>query len=1108
MTDSAPVQPGRQVVHGPGSDPVPPISTPASSVPGIETGRSTTDAASDPATAVASPSGTLPPAASLPLPAAPSADGAVEVEQISKSEIIRQKELELHDQFSVLVIDDIEYDEITRVLLEGHRDRIHSIMDRMSAAAAELIGTDTGSLIIRSYVETVEGGSMNGATDSAVIMAQSAARCLAAIAEHATGRFLIQRCDGMIERLLAKVCYPGVSDVLEYLISDPRINLSVANAYSRLQSFNIDGLILAGEIAARLVGPLLTQAAAGDRMALTALEHLLLRNLKPDWQNSEKSTIIDSIKATLSDRTGGKSCTSVICNLFEDDSEFAHFLLECLVSDAQMVTAFAGAFASLHNNRQNVSIRPYTVSLFGPLISLGTEAANQAIEFLNPAETGWLGIKELTTLAESHSSLAACAGQILSDISEEDERLLISHIDKSIVEELVEVASGLGARIHWLDVDQGVLMRLLANPEQKAQLIVYHLLVWRAESETAIKTLNSLASYDKTAPILASAFATLLSEGGWKTESMELNTIKELITLAESHGVSKERRDFFISKLTDTKLLKRQLQLAAKRPGAITDVLYTLQRYIPRESFLRYIPCVVTTLSQNSPYTDKALRLLSQLLRVPLAQSGKYSKGIEERFRALIHQRMKDATNVLVATYCFGGVSQLVRLAKEGKGSQRSDAAEALAELLEGLYRLDDGMQFDSIFREIGKIKDGTIKQRWLFRDPDALTEAASNGGGISTLIKRAVVEAGGIGAAGELLKSITPTPRRNAICVLMRLLDELVSRVRSVQGSVQGAEREEATRLLRTLAREALLERDIDNPPSSIQALIDLTSSDVESKKYLGVDVLHRLSLESVNAIMISKLGGVPCLLGLLDSDKCRELALTTLANLLRSDVGDEGVRVVLDKAMPTGTLRVRDHIVMGDGIRRLVDCLETRSDAERRMVALAIGRLATDARNVTAIAQSGCLPLLVDMVSNEGDEEGQYYAGHALANLASNESNRKQIANLRGVTSFISLLQSERNVMKGLAIFALHKLALDGSVRAQILEGGGLNALRLLIQSGAGGELVERTVALLERGPEALTTTNGGMPGRKVTKKDHILPHLFDSETPMDWVRTYAMK
>ena len=247
---------------------------------------------------------------------------------------------------------------------------------------------------------------------------------------------------------------------------------------------------------------------------------------------------------------------------------------------------------------------------------------------------------------------------------------------------------------------------------------------------------------------------------------------------------------------------------------------------------------------------------------------------------------------------------------------------------------------------------------------------------------------------------------------------------------------------MLRTLAREALLERDIDNPPSSIQALIDLTSSDVESKKYLGVDVLHRLSLESVNAIMISKLGGVPCLLGLLDSDKCRELALTTLANLLRSDVGDEGVRVVLDKAMPTGTLRVRDHIVMGDGIRRLVDCLETRSDAERRMVALAIGRLATDARNVTAIAQSGCLPLLVDMVSNEGDEEGQYYAGHALANIASNESNRKQIANLRGVTSFISLLQSERNVMKGLAIFALHKLALDGSVRAQILEGGCLNA------------------------------------------------------------------
>ncbi|KAG3146490.1 hypothetical protein C6341_g18000 [Phytophthora cactorum] len=114
--------------------------------------------------------------------------------------------------------------------------------------------------------------------------------------------------------------------------------------------------------------------------------------------------------------------------------------------------------------------------------------------------------------------------------------------------------------------------------------------------------------------------------------------------------------------------------------------------------------------------------------------------------------------------------------------------------------------------------------------------------------------------------------------------------------------------------------------------------------------------------------------------------------------------------------------------------------------------------AKATKTLPNSGIFALLVDMLT-EGNKRLTVWTVDAIGNLADNDDARVVIANEGAVTPLIELLHAGSNAEKGLAAYALGRLACDSKTNSLAFEAGG--AISYLVELLVAGTNVEKTFA-----------------------------------------------
>ncbi|KAG4048072.1 hypothetical protein PC123_g16588 [Phytophthora cactorum] len=114
--------------------------------------------------------------------------------------------------------------------------------------------------------------------------------------------------------------------------------------------------------------------------------------------------------------------------------------------------------------------------------------------------------------------------------------------------------------------------------------------------------------------------------------------------------------------------------------------------------------------------------------------------------------------------------------------------------------------------------------------------------------------------------------------------------------------------------------------------------------------------------------------------------------------------------------------------------------------------------AKATKTLPNSGIFALLVDMLT-EGNKRLTVWTVDAIGNLADNDDARVVIANEGAVAPLIELLHAGSNAEKGLAAYALGRLACDSKTNSLAFEAGG--AISYLVELLVAGTNVEKTFA-----------------------------------------------
>eukprot|EP00192_Tetraselmis_astigmatica_P001482 CAMPEP_0117661190 /NCGR_PEP_ID=MMETSP0804-20121206/7408_1 /TAXON_ID=1074897 /ORGANISM="Tetraselmis astigmatica, Strain CCMP880" /LENGTH=3186 /DNA_ID=CAMNT_0005468047 /DNA_START=424 /DNA_END=9983 /DNA_ORIENTATION=- len=169
----------------------------------------------------------------------------------------------------------------------------------------------------------------------------------------------------------------------------------------------------------------------------------------------------------------------------------------------------------------------------------------------------------------------------------------------------------------------------------------------------------------------------------------------------------------------------------------------------------------------------------------------------------------------------------------------------------------------------------------------------------------------------------------------------------------------------------------------------------------------------------------------------------------------------------------KTRTKLAKEDGMKRIIELLESEREETAVAAVLALERLAYNDSNKAAIGRLGGVPPLVRMLARAGSNRELLAAACALENLALDDWNKAAIACANGIEPLVAILSSGDKQSQIASAKVLTNLALDEANRSLISAAGAAPFLVELLRAGskAGQEAAAGAVENLALSPAVCT-------------------------------------